>query len=813
MKYRICILTLLLWFCCAGIVGAKQGNITGKVLDAEGNVMATANVVVLNEDNKTLVKADYTNEKGQFVLEGIANGKYVVKVTMFGYETYTAKDVEVKDGNMTLPDIKLQMKSSTLKEVAVRAQKPFIEVKADMLVVNVENSIVSAGSSVLEILSRSPGVTVDQNDNISLKGKQGVNVMIDGKITPMAGADLANMLKAMPANAIDKIELISNPGAKYDAAGSAGIINIKTKRDQKMGLNGSANISYGQGIYPKYNAGINLNYRNKKFSAYVNYNYAYRLWFNHLMLNRRFYDSMDNFKAAYIQDNYALFDFKNNIGSGGFDYAISKKTIVGMGFNVTTNHFDPRADNRSKEIDENKQTLYYFTTTGRHKNRYFNYSANANMRHSFDSTGKALTVDVDYAAFGNNTNQNFVTEYTNPEGAQYQKPYYLKSDLDGLTQVRAVKADYTNPLEDNAKLEAGIKASYVTADNEPNFFEQVSGVYVLDTTRSNHFIYGENINAAYVNLNKDWEKWSTQVGLRAEQTSANWEQITTKQKFDTSYTQIFPSLAVQRHINKNHDLGITLSRRIERPNYQQLNPFKFFVDKTTYREGYPYLKPGFFYGLELSHVYKQRIITTFSASITDNIIVEVIQPSENDTGRVTVQTDKNLDRLYFYGISGSYTIPITKWWNNTTNYNAYYALYTGNIANTNLSDGNVTVTINTNNSFVLPKDFSMELGLDYRTKEVYGFMVVKPNWMLNAGIQKNLFNKTATIRLNAQDIFWKGYPSATSTYTSYQEDFVAERETRQVTLSVIYRFGNRGVGAIRRRSGGAEDEKRRAGNA
>lgn len=813
MKYGKHFLTLVLWFYCAGMAIAKPGNITGKVVDNEGNVMNAANVVVLMEDAKTLVKADYTNDNGQFMLEDIADGKYVVKVTMFGYETYTANDVEIKNGNIVLPEIKLQPKNNTLKEVAVRAQKPFIEVKADMLVVNVENSIVSAGSSALEILSRSPGVRVDQNDNISLKGKQGVNVMIDGKITPMSGSDLANMLKGMPANSIDKIELISNPGAKYDAAGSAGIINIKTRRDQKMGINGSVNASYGQGVYPKSNVGINLNYRNKKFSAYLNYNYAYRMWFNNLMLDRRFYDSAGIFQSAYVQDNYAVFDFRNHISNFGFDYSLSKKTIVGMGFNVTTNHFDPRADNHSKEVGQYMQPLYYFTTTGRHKNRYFNYSANANMRHNFDSTGKALTVDVDYAAFGNKTNQNFVTEYTNPEGEVYQQPYYLKSELDGLTQVRSVKADYSNPLKKNAKFDVGIKSSYVTADNEPNFFEQVNGIYVLDTTRSNHFIYDENINAAYINLNKDWEKWSMQIGLRVEQTVADWEQITTNQKFDTNYTQLFPSLAVQRHLNKNHDLGITLSRRIERPNYQQLNPFKFFIDKTTYREGYPYLTPGFYYGLELSHIYKQRIITTFSASITDNYIVEVIQPSENDTGKVTVQTNKNMDRLYFYGVSGSYTIPITKWWNNTTNYNAYYAMYTGNIANTNLRKGNVTCVLNTTNAFVLPNDYSMELGLEYHAREVYGFMDVKPNWALDAGIQKNLFNKTATIRLNAQDIFWTAYPRATSTYVGYQEDFVAERETRQVTITFTYRFGNRAVGAVRRRAGGAEDEKRRAGNA
>ncbi len=812
MIYRNFLLALIVWLCCMGTAIAQQGGIAGKVTDDEGNAVTAANVVILKDDGKTLVKADYTDDRGLFDFEGVEKGKYVVKVTMFGYDTYTANDVEVNEKKLSLPGITLQAKNGTLKEVAVRAQKPFIEVKADRLVVNVENSIVNAGSSALEILSRSPGVRVDQNDNISLKGKQGVNVMIDGKMTRMSGTDLANMLKGMPANAIDKIELISNPGARYDAAGSAGIINIKTKRDQHIGLNGSANISYGQGVYPKYSAGINLNYRNKKFSAYLNYNYAYRYWFNHLMLDRRFYDESGAFQSAYIQDNYSLFDFKNHISSGGVDYSISKKTIVGLAFNASTNHFNPRADNHSKEIGADRETLYYFTTTGRHKNRYFNYSANANLRHTFDSAGRDLSVDIDYAAFGNHTNQNFETEYTTPEGLIYRKPYYLKSDLNGLTQVRSVKADYSNPLKNKAKLDAGLKSSYVTADNEPKFFEQVAGIYELDTTRSNHFVYHENINAVYANFGKEWEQWNTQIGLRAEQTNADWEQVTTAQKYDTSYTQLFPSVALQRHINKNNDLGITLSRRIQRPDYQQLNPFKFFIDKTTYREGYPYLKPALSYSAELSHTYKQRLITTLSYSITDNHIVEVIQPSENDTGKVTVQTNKNLDRMSFFGLGGSYTIPVAKWWNHTTNFNAYYAKYEGDIAHTSLNDGRFTFDINMNNAFVLPNDFSAEIGFYYQARQLYGYMDVNPNWMLNAGVQKNLFDKTATLRINVQDIFWTGYPSATSTYVGYQEDFVAERETRQMSVSFIYRFGNRAVGQVRRRTGGAEDEKRRAGN-
>ncbi|RYZ48481.1 MAG: TonB-dependent receptor, partial [Sphingobacteriales bacterium] len=622
------------------------------------------------------------------------------------------------------------------------------------------------------------------------------------------------VLRSMPSNSIERIEIISNPGARFDAAGTGGIINIKTKKDKRFGLNGTASVNYGQGRYPKYGAGLSLNYRNKKFNVYANYNYAYRYWFNHLMLNRKF---LDTAKASdgrqlfrYDQDNYALFNFRNHIANAGADYSISPATSIGMAVNVTTNNFDPKADNASRALDNNDALLYNFYTTGRHENFYYNYSANVNLRHAFDSSsGRTLSVDADYAAFGNNSRQNFVTTYQSPDGGVFQPDYFLKSNLDGVTTIQSLKADYVQPLSASSRLEAGVKASFAKANNEPLFYEKVNGDYTLDQKRSNHFVYNENINAGYLTYNKDWKQWSTQLGLRVENTNAAWEQKTTGQKYDTSYTQLFPSMAFQYHLSPKQDLGITFSRRIERPNYQQLNPFKYFIDKTTYREGYSYLQPASFYSVELSHTFNQRFVTTFTYGINKGVITEVIQPSETEDS-ITVQTNKNLEQMTFLGLSGAYPFQITKWWSNVTNFNIYYALYQGNIANTPLRNGSPTFDLNTNNTFQLPGNFSAELGLFYQARQIYGYMDVQPLWMLNAGIQKNLFNRKATIRLNVQDIFFTGYPRATSNYTGYREDFVAERETRVANISFIYRFGKNTVAPVRKRSGGAEEEKNRA---
>lgn len=792
---------------------AKTGGITGKVVDKDGKPLAGVNVVALIDSNKKLARAELTNEQGEYNIEPLPDGEYILKANLFGFQPYTSEKLVVRGGEMNVPLITLPEKDNALKEVSVQGQKPLIEVRADMLIVNVENSIVNAGSSALEVLSRSPGVRVDQNDNISLRGKQGVRIWIDGKPSPLSGSDLADVLKSMPANAIEKIELIANPGAKYDAAGMAGIINIRTKKDKRMGMNGSINGSYAQGIYPKYNAGANMNYRNKKVTLNASYNYSVRNGFNHLMLYRQFYNGNDRL-YAYDQNNFTKFPFKNHFAAVGADYAISRKTTIGVSVSGSANSYKTTANNYTNtEGSESSVKLYDFRTAGGNDVGWNNYSATGFLRHSFDSTGKELSVDLDYANYWSQSDQNFTTTYADYDNdASNNLPDYIqKTDLRGETIIRSMKADYVNPLKKNARFDVGIKSTYVTADRDPKYYDLSSGSAMLDTTRTNHFKYYENINAAYVNFNKEWTKWSMQLGLRMENTNVTADQLTLKKTFDTSYTQLYPSFAFQYHVHKDHDLGITLSRRIERPSYEQLNPFKFFIDKTTYKEGYPYLFPASSYSAELSHVYKQRFVTTFTYSIAVNHIVEVIQPSDVEDS-VTVQTNKNIEQMRFIGVNGAYNTQVTKWWTNVTNLNIYHAQYVGNIANTPLDKGGFTFDLNTTNSFILPKDFSAELSLFYQARQVYAYMTVNPVWMLNLGLQKNFFDKKLTVRLNAQDIFWKGYPSATSVYNNYKEDFIAERDTRQVSIGLTYRFGKKTVAPVRRRTGGAEEEKNRAGN-
>jgi len=803
---------LTLLFLLTATRSALAGSISGHIADDAGKPLPLASVLLLKVSDSTLVKTELTDEKGEYVLTPVANGTYLIKVTMLSYNGFVSAAVTVADNNVTLAGIVLSYKSKELDEVAVRAQKPFVEVHADKLVVNVESSIVNAGSTALDVLSRSPGVTVDNNDNISLKGKQGVNVMINGKIQPLSGQDLANMLKSMPSNAVETIELISNPSAKYDAAGTAGIINIKLKRDKRMGLNGSVNATYAQGVYGKANAGFNMNYRNKKVNLFANYNHSDREGFNHLTLDRNFLAN-GKLVSAYEQDNQYLYKIITDAGGAGMDYSLSSKTSIGCSVNGELTSFLRTGYNYSLILDSARQQTAHFITDNKAPNTWGNRTANLNLRHTFDSSGRSLSVDADYAMYPGSGVQDFTTTYfTDIPGNPVPPPVLLRGDLTGLTQIRSLKADLSTPFAGGTKLDIGIKTSYVTSDHDLRFYTNVNDILVPDVKRTNNFKYREKINAAYINGSKDWPKWSAQAGLRAEQTLAGGKAVTLTgdSSFTRSYAQLFPSFAVQRHINKDNDLGVTLSRRIERPNYDQLNPSTYYLDPTTYKAGYPYLNPALSYSAELSYTYKQRLITGVNYTRTSSPITEVIQPSTTES-KVTIQTQKNLAGMSYYGINGSYQVRLCKWWNNTTNYNAYYSQYTGNIAGTPLNKGRATFDVNSSNSFVLSDNWSAEVSGFYQAVQQYGYMLLRPTWMLNAGLQKNFFEKRATARVNVTDAFWHGYPRATSEYNDYRESFVAKRDTRQVSVSFTYRFGKRTVPQSMRHHGGAEEEKRRAG--
>lgn len=787
---------------------SAQAVVEGSIKNKENNPAAFATVALLNANDSALVKGALTDEGGNYLIEDIKKGNYLICVHFVGYAkqyspAFTLDENEKKKMN----DIVFSASDNQLKTVEVRAQKPFIEHQADKIVVNVENSIVSAGNSVYEVLQRSPGVTIDQNDNITLKGKQGIVVMMDGKPTLLSADQLGNYLKGMPASSIEKIELISNPSSKYDAAGSAGIINIKTKKGRKDGFNSSINGTYGQGRYEKLSGNISFNYKKKRINWFGNYSYAKRKGFYTSNLNRLF--SVNNTPdTRLIQKNYVVFPFNTHTAKLGLDFYASKKTTLGFVINGNSNKFDPNGDNKTQVLDGTDKPIYNFQMINRSHDLWQNGSANINFKHDIDTTGKEISGDIDYAAYGNKTIQKFLTTYTDPYGNAYLPDNFIHSDVKGLLQIYSGKIDYSHPYSPTLKFEAGIKSSYVSADNDVHFFNTINGADVTDTTKTNHFIYDENINAAYVNASKDFKKISVQLGLRGEQTIMHGTQVTTGDKFNRNYAQLFPSAFVAYHASEKNEFSLNYSRRIDRPSYQSLNPFIFFLDPTTYKQGNPLLLPQLTNSFELSYTYNQKTTVTGYYSRTYNNITEVL--IQDDVKKLTIQTGKNIGYADYSGVSINTNLKPTKWWNSFNDINVYYGLYAGLVQGNYLNKSNMVFTINSTNSFILPKNFSAELSFFYKTKEVYGIMVVKPTYSLNAGIKKSFYNNKFVTKLSFNDILYSNATIGNIDFYNINETFTRRNDTQTISISLTYNMGKGGNSPSSRRQTGAEDEKKRA---
>lgn len=800
------------------IMQAQRGSVKTTIINNQKAALENATIEVIKASDSSLVKTTISDRTGLGEIENIPFGNYILRVSIINYNlSYSSSfTLTSTQPDITLPTIMLETKSTELNAVTVTAKKPFIQKLSDRIVVNVENSIVSAGSSAMDILERSPGVNVDQNDNISLRGRSGVIIMIDGKPTAMSGTDLANYLKSLPSAAIQQIDIITNPSAKYDAAGNSGIIDIKMKKDQRLGSNGSFTAGYGQGVYPKANAGVTFNYRNKKVNIFGNYNYAYRVGLNHLILDRNFYTT-GVYNGGDLKDNYSKSPSNSNTARLGMDFFPSKKTIIGFVVNGNFNSYRRNNNNNSIVINPQKQAVSTFESLATNDDHGNNIVANINFKHTFDSTGKEITADLDYGSFTSNSLTRNATKYYNLDGSSLQPDYILDGDQDGKLNFKTAKIDYVNPLQGNAKVEAGFKTSFVSSDNDAKFFDVSNGTPQNDVNKTNHFLYKESNNAGYVNFSKQFKKFDLQLGLRGEHTSLQTEQLKGNIKFDSSYFQLFPSAFFNYKIKEDKVLGVSVSRRIDRPGYSQLNPFLFLIDVTTYATGKPGLLPQITWSYELSYTLKNLNFTLGYSRTKDNQNIAIAKfkdvfPTIPSDENVTVQIPINLSSSDYYGLTVSAPIRIKSWWNIINNANVYYNHFNGILGGTTLNNGKPAVDLRMNNTFTLKNDWTTELNANFSSGGQYGFMVLDPRWGLDAGVQKSIIKKKGTLRFSITDIFWTNLPKAVITYNNYIEKWHAYRESRVATLTFSYRFGNSKVQQARRRSTGSEEERQRAGN-
>ena len=784
----------------------EKVTVSGNLFSEHNEKLAFAEVYLFENTNNTLVKTELTDNNGAFVFASIPKGSYTLK-TNLKEEIITISTVEVI-ANVDLGNLLVKKTSEQLKEVVIEKKKAFIERKLDKLVVNVENSIASAGNNVLEVLQRSPGVMVNEDSGINLKGKSGVVIMIDGKPTPLSGADLMAYLKSIPASNIQTIEIITNPSARYDAAGNAGIINIKFKKDQRQGFNGSATIAYGQGFYEKPSANTNLNYRNKKWNLFGSYSFSKPKNLTHFFINRKFFDENRNLTSTFEQNSFTKQPLTSHNTRFGVDFYSNEKTVIGALFNGNWNS-SGRDGNTNATITKADGQLDYTTKTAILLDEIrFNGFVNLNFKHAFNTSGKELTADIDYGTFDANSDQNIRNINANPDGSILSDSKIVTNQT-GAINVQSIKADYSHPFSEKTKLELGFKSSWVSSDNDVQFFDVINNQNVLDTSRSNHFIYEENINALYANFSKSHEKWDFQGGLRMEHTNTNGEQITTNETFSRNYVNWFPNIVINRNLSENNALAFTYAKRIDRPTYRQLNPFKIFVDSYTYVVGDPTLNSVITHLFELNHTFKGKYVTTLSYSLSKESITDIFV--QDDVTKISYQIPANIQDFEQYNLGIYVPFSYKKVLNSTLSGSVYYNQYASPLQGGSLQQTFTSWDMNLSNTFTLGKGWTAELNGYYQSKMVWGLFYIKNLAQVTAGIQRTSKDKNSTLKFSVSDIFRTNHIAVEVDYQN--QDFFTNRtwDSRVATVSYTYRFGKNTVAKVRQRNTGVEDEKRRAG--
>jgi iron complex outermembrane recepter protein len=809
------ILTIITGFLPA-IAQDHVGKARGVVLDDAQKPVEAATVSLLKASDSSRLKIVVSDKEGRFLLENLSYGKYLLSISAVGHEKLFTRQFEIRAGqqNFRFDKIVLQTQSNNLKEVSVVAKKSFFEQKADRMIVNVDASPANAGSTVMDILEKSPGVTVDKDGNISLKGKQGVTIMIDNRPTYLSATDLSNYLKSLPASAIDQLEIMTNPSAKYDAAGNSGIINIKTKKNKAKGFNGSVTLTHTQGVYPKPSGSINLNYRNGNVNMFLNAGYSHWEGFQDLTINRQYFNEVGSSKtlnAIFSQQTDLKFINPSVNLKFGMDYYLGKKTTIGFvasGFENSENT-NSVSNILLKDPNDIVDSMVYSPSTN--KSTWKNGSVNLNFRHQFDSAGTELTADADYIRYNSGSNQYFDNITTYPDNSNRVETI-LTGNLPSDINIYTFKSDYSHPFEKNLKLEAGVKTSYVATDNNANYFDLVNNISLVDTTKTNHFLYHENINAAYLNMNKQYKKWSVQAGLRLENTIYSGHQLGNSYTvnnndsfFTRTYTNLFPTLYISYQLNTKNSFSVNYGRRIDRPAYQDLNPFLFFLDNYTYQAGNPYLQPQYTQNIEASHTYNNFLTTTLNYSNTNNFFSETFQQS----GYATIVRNGNIGNRKNAGIAVSALLNIRKWWTSMIYTNVNYNKFSGELYGEYLNVSATTLLLNINNQFKFNKGWSAEISGFYRSSGVEGQILVKPMGQLTAAVAKQLFKEKASLKLGIRDILYTQQVRGTIDFQETEASFHNWRDSRQVSLTFTYRFGKPIKGVSQHKNNSSTEEQNR----
>lgn len=777
-----------------------KGKITGKVTDKDNNApIQSASVKLLNAKDSTLVTGTETDANGDFTLDKVPFGKYSVLVELTGYSKSYAHGITI-DGNNPAQILELKLKSgtTTTDEIVVESEKSDIELKPDRRVFNVEKNMNVTGGSAIDVLKNIPSVSVDVDGNVTLRGNANVKIIIDGKPFGINSGNMNTMLEQIPANQISSIELITNPGAKFDAEGASGIINIVMKKNDGIGYNG--NLSINAGTRDKYNGSFNLNVKNKGLNLFGSYDYR---------LNNFFIEGNGD-RNNFLNSTYAFTNqssdgnFRNysHFGKGGFDYTFDEKNSL----SITGNYNDRRrqkseTNNVTQTSTQNIQTGNYITSIFEKGDGYsFNLASNYSLK--FKNPKQTLTNDMSFLRWTDNSVSNNVTDYFINQGTPQTKRNQINNEVNDEFNGQL---DYTHPFSENSKLEVGVKEIYRNTDKDykSEDYNYTTNTFVNNTNLTNRFKYSDNIVAGYLTFSSKINNTSFILGLRGEQTNTDGNLVTTGETFKNNYFDVFPSASVVQKLGITEEISASYSRRIYRPGLWDLNPFVVASDPLNYFSGNPDVKPEYTNSYELSFI-KYFSQTTVTPTLFYRDTYDKITRTRTliDSNR-TLTTMANLDRSKSYGAELVMNTTLFQFWSINGSVSYFKNDVTASIPNVPATNSTYSWSGRASSMMRLPGIVDIQLSYFYSGKMVTTQGSVEPFTSFDVSLKKDLFDNRASVSLRVQDVFNNLKFKVLLDDPNFTESLFRKRDTRAAFLTFTYKFGKEDKNQKRRKTDSA----------
>lgn len=800
-------LTLFTYLLGVSNLAAKDiSQITGKITDQNEQPVPYANVALIDATSGNLVDGAVSDENGGFLIESTKTAKVKLVISSIGFTPFESAVFELAPGlKKDFETISIQDEMTGLDQVTVQSTRPEIIIEADKTTINVEGTVMAEGSNALDVIGRSPGIYVDQDGIINLNGRTGVTVMINDRMTYMSATDLANFLRAMPADNIKSIEVINNPSARFDAEGSAGVINIKLKKNTVDGIFGNiqAGALYNGQWLPT--TGFALNVKKGKWSTNANLNYNHYGNFNDLEINRNF--SLPEGISTFSQESRITTRNKNLFFNGAANYEINENQNIAI--NVQASDFHDKNDNESLTdiITPGVSEVSYLDSKNDAKGTGNRIFANLHYDAKFDTIGTKISSDIDFTRMNSDsksllTNMQWVGE--NTSDLMDSKILTLN---DMYYNIFTAKVDFVKPVGKGNTIETGVKGSWVKSDNNLNLSKsQEEGPFVPDPS-SNSFIYNENVLAAYLSYKgKFSEKLSYQVGLRGEHSDITGNSVTLNQVNKQKYFNLFPSAFLQHKVSDDYQIVYNLNRRITRPNYRLLNPFVYYIDPLTTETGNPNLKPQYSNNFEMNHVVKGMYQFTLGYSETEDAFMQVFVQNEED--RTTTTYSDNFDKTRNANFRAIIPVDIKEWWATSNMVQVNHNRNKTQIGDDFLDNSNTSFMVRSQHNLTLPLGFKVEVMGIYIGPQIWGQGEIAGFGWVDAGVTKSIMKDKLTLSVNGTDLFRTQVIKANIDFAAIDTNFRQYRSNQGVRFTLKYNFSKGESFRVKSNSGSSEERNR-----